>query len=92
MLGRLSFAGRGCVVTGGSKGIGRAVVEQFLELGGTVITCSRSRNDLDQLAEAVAARPSYTGTLKVRASCVVATPAVQLGAVPGSALWTCILC
>ena len=33
MLGRLSFKGRGCVVTGGSKGIGRAIVVQLVELG-----------------------------------------------------------
>ncbi len=38
------------VVTGGTKGIGRAVVEKFASAGFDVATCSRSRNDLDQLA------------------------------------------
>jgi NAD(P)-dependent dehydrogenase (short-subunit alcohol dehydrogenase family) len=38
------------VVTGGSQGIGRAVVERFLQAGYSVATCARSAADLDRLA------------------------------------------
>src|SRR5688500_12877874 len=37
------------VVTGGTKGIGRAVVEQFAKEGFHIITCSRNENDLQKL-------------------------------------------
>jgi len=34
------------IVTGGTKGIGKAVIERFMEGGFDVITCSRSESDL----------------------------------------------
>lgn len=37
------------VVTGGSKGIGRALVLRFLEAGHPVVTCARSAADLQEL-------------------------------------------
>jgi short-subunit dehydrogenase len=37
------------VVTGGTKGIGRAVVEKFMANGFDVATCSRKQNDLHAL-------------------------------------------
>lgn len=37
------------IVTGGTKGIGKAVIEQFMEGGFNVITCSRSEPDLVSL-------------------------------------------
>jgi short-subunit dehydrogenase len=37
------------VVTGGSKGIGRAVIEKFVSRGFDVATCSRNEGDLQQL-------------------------------------------
>lgn len=36
------------VVTGGSKGIGRAICSLFLSKGYTVITCARSKEDLEK--------------------------------------------
>ncbi|UOQ99717.1 SDR family oxidoreductase [Hymenobacter sp. 5317J-9] len=46
------------VVTGGSKGIGRAVVSRFLQAGFPVATCARSSDDLAALtAELSAAIP-----------------------------------
>lgn len=42
------------VVTGGSKGIGRAVVYSFLRAGFPVVTCARSGADLAQLQTDVA--------------------------------------
>ena len=43
------------VVTGGSKGIGRAVVARFLAAGYPVATCARSAADLDALRAELAA-------------------------------------
>lgn len=43
------------VVTGGTKGIGRAIVEKFSSEGYTVATCSRNEADLDELKETVEA-------------------------------------
>ncbi|MCE7062623.1 SDR family oxidoreductase [Dyadobacter sp. CY343] len=40
------------VVTGGTKGIGRAVIEQFSAEGFDIITCARNENDLQELKEA----------------------------------------
>ena len=37
------------VVTGGSKGIGRAIIENFMEEGFDIITCSRNKTELQQL-------------------------------------------
>ncbi|GAB3225366.1 SDR family oxidoreductase [Hymenobacter seoulensis] len=40
------------VVTGGTKGIGRALVLRFLQAGHPVITCARSAPDLEELQAA----------------------------------------
>ena len=45
------------VVTGGSKGIGRAVVLRFLRAGHPVVTCARSADDLMALTTAAAEIP-----------------------------------
>lgn len=37
------------VVTGGTKGIGRAILEKFASTGWDVATCSRKQNELDEL-------------------------------------------
>jgi NAD(P)-dependent dehydrogenase (short-subunit alcohol dehydrogenase family) len=39
--GRRSLAGRTAVITGGSRGIGRATVELFLDAGASVVFCGR---------------------------------------------------
>ena len=49
-----NFKGKIVVITGGSDGIGKALVEQFLTLGAKVATCGRN---VDKLAQLVAANP-----------------------------------
>ncbi|RAK69604.1 SDR family oxidoreductase [Hymenobacter edaphi] len=44
------------VVTGGSKGIGRAVLERFARAGWRLVTCARSAEDLDALRTDLAAQ------------------------------------
>jgi short-subunit dehydrogenase len=41
------------VVTGGTKGIGRAIIEEFAKRGFDVATCARKQEDLNLLKEAV---------------------------------------
>ncbi|CAN1139175.1 Tropinone reductase homolog At5g06060 [Linum perenne] len=36
------------LVTGGTKGMGYAIVEEFTKLGATVHTCSRTEEELNQ--------------------------------------------
>ena len=43
------FQGKNIVITGGSDGIGRALVQQFLGLGAKVATCGRNREKLKAL-------------------------------------------
>lgn len=50
--GRWRLEGRTALVTGGSKGIGKAIVEELGALGCHVLTCARSEKDLaDCVAE-----------------------------------------
>ena len=37
------------VVTGGTKGIGRAIIEKFSSQGFDIVTCSRNQRELDEL-------------------------------------------
>ncbi|GAB3814346.1 hypothetical protein GCM10028895_07370 [Pontibacter rugosus] len=46
---RWLLTGKKAVITGGSKGIGAAVVEEFISLGAEVLAVARKPEDLQQL-------------------------------------------
>lgn len=46
-----TLEGKNCLVTGGSKGIGKGTCDEMLRLGARVVTCCRSTEDLDERAE-----------------------------------------
>ncbi|PIA40440.1 hypothetical protein AQUCO_02500266v1 [Aquilegia coerulea] len=48
---RWSLQGMTALVTGGSKGIGHAIVEELASLGASVYTCARSETQLNQVIE-----------------------------------------
>ena len=41
------------IITGASKGIGRAIAERFAEAGANVIICARSQETIDEVADAI---------------------------------------
>ena len=52
-MSELSLANRPAIVTGASRGIGRAIAETFAEAGGNVVICSRSYQDVAAVAQAI---------------------------------------
>lgn len=48
---RWTLSGKKALVTGGTRGIGKAIVEEFCSLGADVIFVSRNENDVNKLAD-----------------------------------------
>ncbi len=57
------FSGRTVVVTGASRGLGRACAEAFAEAGAEVVLVSRGAEELERAAEAIRARGGHARTV-----------------------------
>lgn len=71
MSNPFDLSSRIALITGGSKGIGRAIAEQFARAGAEVFLCARKESELRKTAEEIAAA---TGR---RVECSVADMAVR---------------
>ena len=74
----LGLAGRRAIVTGGSKGLGRAITAELMAEGASVVICSRHADELEaaaaELTKEAAASGSGSGTV-VAMVCDVTNPA-----------------
>jgi NAD(P)-dependent dehydrogenase (short-subunit alcohol dehydrogenase family) len=52
----MDLSGKAALVTGASRGLGRALAEQLADAGARVVLVARSRPELTQVAEAITAR------------------------------------
>jgi len=59
----LQLTGTRVLVTGGTRGIGRAVVEAFLDEGAVVAFCARNSQEVAATQESLSARGSVTGSV-----------------------------
>ena len=55
------------VITGGTKGIGRATIERFAKEGFDIITCARNHKDIEQLIEDINERFPFIEIYAVQA-------------------------
>ncbi|MEP7024096.1 MAG: SDR family NAD(P)-dependent oxidoreductase, partial [Actinomycetota bacterium] len=59
----LGLAGRLAIVTGGSKGLGRAITAELMAEGASVVICSRQAGELEKTAAELTAETAGTGTV-----------------------------
>ena len=64
-----AIAGKLTLVTGSTKGIGRAIAETFVEAGAEVIVHGRDGDEAGEIAQAAGAHASVSGDLGTAAGC-----------------------
>lgn len=72
-----SLTGKACVVTGASRGLGRAIALAFAEQGASVLLAARSRTDLEAVKDEITARG---GTAVAHPTDVTHVPQIQAAA------------
>jgi NAD(P)-dependent dehydrogenase (short-subunit alcohol dehydrogenase family) len=77
----LGLTGRRAVVTGGSKGLGKAIAAELLAEGAAVVICSRNQAELDKTAAELAAAGGTVTALP----CDVTDPGQVGSFIPGAA-------
>lgn len=86
-MSEYDLSGRTAIVTGGGRGIGRAMVEALIEAGANVLAAAHIEEDFPELTAACAGGPGRLVTLKANlmevADCdrVVATALEEFGAI-----------
>ena len=70
----MKLAQRNAIVTGGSQGLGRAIVEAFVREGANVLLCARDEALATETAEAVRAQAPREGQLVIAEGCDVSSP------------------
>lgn len=58
----LRLAGRRAIVTGGSKGLGKAIAAELMAEGASVVICSRHADELDAAAAELSKQAAASGT------------------------------
>eukprot|EP00966_Prymnesium_polylepis_P139306 3218513-Prymnesium_polylepis.1 len=84
-MGRWDLKGKTAVITGGSKGLGLACVEEFLSLGAMVLIVSRGAAELEMLS--VGLEPHFPGAVHVVAADVSEADGRAAVVAKISALW-----
>jgi 3-oxoacyl-[acyl-carrier protein] reductase len=70
----LGLAGRRAIVTGGSKGLGKAIAAELLDEGAAVTICSRNGTELEATADELR-KQAVDGALLAAIACDVTVPA-----------------
>lgn len=70
----MKLSGRNTLITGGSQGLGRVIVDAFLAEGANVVFCARTAADVAQTQKALASR-LQSGQQLIGVTCDIADPA-----------------
>ena len=70
----MKLANRNAIVTGGSQGLGRAIVEAFVREGANVLLCARDEAAATETAEALREYAPREGQLVIAEGCDVSSP------------------